>query len=108
MERETTTLYKKVGKRYIKHNDYLNDVGLPEGLYLFYKTRNCVKTNAMMSMLHYAKVHDIQNVGRFCDLYVAHHEIIADAIRKAATKDVQFTINDLTIKIISELSNIEL
>lgn len=108
MERKTTTLYKKVGKRYVKHDDYLDEIGLPEGLYLFYKTRNCCTTNAMMSMLHYAKVHDIQNVGKFCDLYVAHHEIIADAIRKATAKDVQCTTNEMIMNIINELANIEL
>jgi hypothetical protein len=32
--RETTTLYKKLGKRYVKHDDYLDDKGLPQGLYL--------------------------------------------------------------------------
>lgn len=96
--RKTTTLYKKVGKRYIKHDDYLDDVGLPQGLYLFYKNGN-----AMMSMMHYAKVHDIQNVGRFCDLYVAHYDKINEAVRKAT-----YDNHDLTMKIISELSNIDL
>lgn len=96
--RETTTLYKKVGKRYVKHDDYLDDVGLPEGLYLFYKNGK-----EMMSMLHYAKVHDIQNVGRFCDLYVAHYDKINDAVGKATGNN-----RDLTKQIISELSNIEL
>lgn len=108
MERKTTTLYKKVGKRYIKHDDFLDDIGLPEGLYLFYKTKNHDNVNAMMSMLHYAKVHDIQNVGKFCDLYVAHHEKIADAIRKATAKEGGFTQNELIVNIINELSKIEL
>jgi hypothetical protein len=31
------TFYEKVGKRYRKVNDYYEDRGLPEGLYLFYK-----------------------------------------------------------------------
>ena len=100
--RETTTLYKKVGKRYVKHDDYLDDKGLPEGLYLIYKNGN-----AMMSMLHYAKVHDIQNVGRFCDLYVAHYDKINEAVEKAIRKG-EFSISDLTKQIISELSNIDL
>lgn len=100
--RETTTLYKKVGKRYVKHDDYLDDVGLPEGLYLFYKNGK-----AMMSMLHYAKVHDIKNVGRFCDLYVAHYDKINDAVEKAVRKG-EFSVSDLTKQIISELSNIDL
>ena len=94
--RETTTLYKKVGKRYVKHDDYLDDKGLPEGLYLFYKNGN-----AMMSMLHYAKVHDIQNVGRFCDIFVAHQAKISDAVEKALEKG-GFSVNDLTKKIIDQ------
>lgn len=99
--RETTTLYRKVGKRYVKHDDYLDDKGLPEGLYLIYKNGK-----AMMYMLDYAKVHDIQNVGRFCDLFVGHEKNINDAVEKVIRKG-EFSISDLTKQIISELSNIE-
>lgn len=103
---KTTTLYKKVGKRYVKHDDYLDEVGLPEGLYLFYKTRESIEPNAMMSMIHYAKVHDIQNVGRFCDLFVAHQDKINEAVEVALRKG-EFSISDLTKQIIAELSNIK-
>lgn len=106
--RETTTLYRKVGKRYVKHDDYLDDKGLPEGLYLVYKTRNSIEPNAMMSILHYAKVHDIQNVGKFCDLFVAHEDKISNAIAKILVKkDYNLSVSDLTNEIINELSKIE-
>lgn len=106
--RETTTLYKKVGKRYVKQDDYLDEKGLPEGLYLFYKNGNSIEPNAMMNMLHYAKVHDIQNVGRFCDLFVAHENKISNFIAKVLVKRRHnLSVSDLTNEIINELSKIQ-
>jgi hypothetical protein len=32
-----------------------------------------------MNMIHYAKVHDIKNVGKFCDL-VANSEILSEKL----------------------------
>jgi len=105
--RETTTLYRKVGKRYIKHDDYINEKGLPQGLYLFYKPNSLGENSAMMSMLHYAKVHDIQNVGKFCDLIVGHQSKLREAIRKTLEKQGGFSVNDLTNEILAEISKID-
>ena len=87
---ETTTLYRKVGKRYVKHNDYLRDAGLPCGLYLFYKPTYKGQHSAMINMLHYAKVHNIMDVATFSDIYAnigdkmtkcisdAHKQVLAE------------------------------
>ena len=84
----TTTLYEKVGKRYKVYNEYFNEKGLPCGLYLFYKPNDLGEHKAMKSMIHYAKVHDIKNVGKFCDLLAGHEDNVAEAIRKTLQKEV--------------------
>lgn len=104
---ETLTLYKKVGKRYFKHEDYLDERGLPCGLYLFYKPNIYGEHQAMMNMIHYAKVHEIKNVAKFSDLFVAHSDKIADALRNCLLNENQLTTNDLINEILTKLSNIE-
>ena len=104
---ETLTLYKKVGKRYVKFDDFREDRGLPCGLYLFYKPNSRGEHQAMMNMIHYAKVHEIQNVAKFCDLYVAHSDKIADALRDCLMNEKQLSTYDLVNEILSKLSKIE-
>ena len=104
MERETTTLYKKVGRRYIKFDDFLEDKGLPQGLYLFYKPNHREESSAMMNMLHYAKVHDIKDIGKFSDLIVNHEEKLLNVIREAIKQP--FSIDGLANKILAELSKL--
>lgn len=105
--KKTTTLYEKIGNRYFEHDTYLDEKGLPQGLYLFYKTNKSKEPNAMMSMLHYAKIHNIQNVPSFCDLYVAHEEKIKDAIKKVIFSDKQYSVSDLANEVINTLANIK-
>lgn len=97
-------LYKKVGKRYVKHDDYRDEKGLPCGLYLFYKPNHKGEHTAMMNMVHYAKVHEIQNVAKFCDLYVAHADKIADALSEALKEPL--SIEDLVKTILAKLSEV--
>lgn len=104
--KETKTLYRKVGKKYVKHDDYLDERGLPCGLYLFYNPNYLGEHKAMMNMLHYAKVHDIRNVDNFCNLFVAHEKEIAEAVEKAIRQG-GYSIRDITNTILTELSNIE-
>lgn len=99
------TLYEKKGRRYVKHDDYLDPVGLPTGLYLFYKDNHKGEHSAMKSMLHYAKVHDVQNVGKFADLIVGHEEKLADAIRELLQKN-SFSVNELTLEILATISKL--
>lgn len=107
---ETLTLYKKVGRRYIKHDDYFDERGLPIGLYLFYKENYKGEHSAMMNMIHYAKVHDIKNIGKFSDIYSNFGEKIQTEIHKSISdfrdkKDAP-TISDLAnivCKVLSEL-----
>lgn len=56
-------------------------------------------------MIHYAKVHDIQDVAKFSDLYVAHHEKIVDVVLNAVKKS--FSADELARDILVELSKIE-
>lgn len=102
---ETLTLYKKSGKRYVKHDDYLDERGLPCGLYLFYKPNYKGEHSAMMNMIHYAKVHDIQDAGRFSDLYVTHKDKLRDAVEKVYDTG-NFSREDFVIAILAELSKI--
>jgi len=105
------TLYEKVGKRYRKVNDYYEDRGLPEGLYLFYKPDYKGEHRAMMSMLHYAKVHQIEDVGRFCDLWVKHEDVlikeISEGIDAWVKEKKQYSIHDLAMIVCKTLSNIK-
>lgn len=64
------TLYKKEGRKYVPVS-YYDVTGYPPGLYLLYSPDYKGEHTAMMNMLHYAKVHDIKNVGKFCDLIVS-------------------------------------
>ena len=103
-----TTLYKKVGRKYVKHDDYLEEKGLPEGLYLFYKPNYKGEHSAMMNMLSYAKVHSITDVGKFSDLWVAYEEKLTDAIGKAIDNHIKehngYRLNDLSIIVCKALS----
>jgi len=103
-----TTLYKKIGRRYVKHDDFLDPKGLPQGLYLFYKPNYLGEHSAMMSMLHYAKVHDVQEVGKFCDLIVGHEKKLDEAIRTFLEnrKEVGFSVNDLTLEILAIITKL--
>ena len=106
--RETTTLYKKVGRRYVKHDDYLDERGLPEGLYLFYQNNHKGEHTSMKNMLHYAKVHDIQNIEKFSDIWVAYGEDIIKAISDEYDKWIKenkvFSINELATMVCKVLS----
>lgn len=104
---ETLTLYKKVGKRYVKFDDYRDERGLPCGLYLFYKPNVNGEHQAMMNMIHYAKVHEIQNVAKFSDLFVVHSDKIADKLTDFFSKNQSFSSSDLTKEILKSLSEIE-
>lgn len=103
-------LYKKQGRRYIKV-DRFEDTGLPEGLYLFYKPNYKGEHSAMMNMLHYAKVHQIENVGKFCDFWVKHEEVLNKEISKNINEWIKenksYSINDLIILVCKTLSNIK-
>ena len=103
-------LYKKQGRRYIKV-DRFEDTGLPEGLYLFYKPDYKGEHSAMMNMLHYAKVHQIENVGKFCDFWVKHEEVLTKEISKSIDEWIKekksYSINDLSILVCKALSNIK-
>ena len=107
---ETTTLYKKVGRRYVKHDDYLTETGLPVGLYLFYKENYKGEHSAMMNMLHYAKVHDIKNVGKFCDIWAANEDVLNTKIREGIDNWMKekgnYTTNELSIIVCKALSEI--
>lgn len=103
-------LYKKKGKRYIKV-DRFEDTGLPKGLYLFYKPDYKGEHSAMMNMLHYAKVHQIENVGKFCDFWAKHEEVLTKEISKNIDEWIKekksYSINDLSILVCKALSNIK-
>ena len=103
-------LYKKVGKRYVVYNNYFDETGLPEGLYLLYKYNHNGGHSAMMNMLHYAKVHDIKNVGKFCDMWVAYEEVLNKAIREGIDNWVKekgnYSTNELSIIVCKALSEI--
>ena len=101
---ETLTLYKKVGRRYLKHDDYLDERGLPCGLYLFYKPNYKGEHQAMMNMIHYAKVHDVHDVGKFSDLISGKEKELSDVISKVLQSN--YSTSDLTMAILAELSKI--
>ncbi len=75
------TLYKKVGRKYVPVN-YYDVTGYPPGLYLLYQPDYKGEHTAMMNMLHYAKVHDIKNVGKFCDL-ITSADVLQEKLYKA-------------------------
>ncbi len=104
---ETTTLYRKIGKRYIKQDDYLNEKGLPCGLYLFYKPSYKGEHLAMMNMIHYAKVHDIKDISSFCDIFVKYESKILEKLQiEIDIFKNSYTVSDLAmimLKIMSEL-----
>ena len=107
-----TTLYKKVGRKYVKHNTYSDNLnGLPEGLYLLYKNDYDGKHSAMINMLHYAKVHSITDVGKFSDLWVAYEELLNKTIREGIDKWIKekgnYSTNDLSIIVCKSLSEIK-
>jgi hypothetical protein len=99
------TLYKKIGKRYVKHDDYLEPAGLPCGLYLFYKPNHTGEHKAMINIMHYAKVHDIKNVGRFSDLIAGHEDILLRVISDIIFKG-NYSASELTNAILTEISKI--
>jgi molybdopterin biosynthesis enzyme MoaB len=101
---ETTTLYKKVGKKYVKHDDYGHEGGLPCGLYLFYKPKYNGEHSAMMNMMHYAKVHNIIDVATFSDIYVNIADDMASCIGDAQKqvmaemKNTGFSFYDIAVR----------
>jgi hypothetical protein len=107
-----TVLYKKVGRRYVEHNAYSDNLnGLPEGLYLLYKENYKKEHSAMMNMLHYVKVHSITDVGKFSDLWVAYEDKLNVAIRQGIDNWVKekgnYSTNDLSVIVCKALSEIK-
>jgi hypothetical protein len=106
-----TVLYKKVGRRYVEHNAYSDNLnGLPEGLYLLYKENYKKEHSAMMNMLHYVKVHSITDVAKFSDLWVKHEEVLNKTIEEAINKWFEdrktYSTNDLSIIVCKALSEL--
>ena len=81
------TLYKKEGRRYVPVN-YYDVTGYPPGLYLLYKPDYKGEHTAMMNMIHYAKVYDIKNVGKFCDL-VSSSEVLSQKLHEGVKEWVE-------------------
>ena len=99
------TYYKKVGRKYVPVQ-YFEPEGYPEGLWLFYhKPGAKTVTNA----LYYTKVHDIQNLGTFCDLQVNFGEELQNKISVAIDEWIKekgsYSIADLTTIVLTVLSN---
>ena len=106
-----TTLYKKVGRRYVEHDTYSDNLNnLPQGLYLLYKPNYKGEHSAMMNMLHYAKVHSITDIGKFSDLWVAHEEKLNVAIRQGIDDWIKekgnYSTNELSIIVCKALSKL--
>ena len=105
------TYYIKKGRKYIPTERYTID-GVQEGLWLVCKKPHSTEHR---EMLHAVKVHDINNVGRFCDFYKAHHEQIKSFISKNYEKFHEekkasggyFSMSDLADIIIKSLSEID-
>lgn len=102
--------YKKIGKRYIPIEHYDTE-GLPEGLYLFFNPDRNNKCSSMMNMGFYTKVHQIQNVGRFCDLVVQinkeelSHKIVQEVESFRKNNNDRIAIQDMIncmLKVISD------
>lgn len=111
MENNNNTYYKKVGRKYIPVN-YYEPEGLSEGLWLITKNKYSKQYN---SMLFPILVHELQNVGKFCDFYKTHKEKIQKMVTKEYENFFQkkkeanetFSISDLTDCIIAGLSKIK-
>lgn len=110
MQKETI-LYKKVGRRYKEYNSYLDEKGLPEGLYMFYKHSS---GEGMKNMLYYTKLHDFKEMGKFCDFYKAYQEQIQNQLRTKLDEFYNsdygkkgYTSSDLTDVILKTLSEIK-
>lgn len=103
--------YKKVGRKYIPVN-YYEPEGLPEGLWLITKNKY---SKQYSNMLFPILVHELQNVGKFCDFYKAHKEKIQEMVakeyeaffQKKREANESFSISDLTDCIIAGLSKIK-
>ena len=110
MERNNTHYIKK-GRKYIPVETYNID-GFGEGLYLITKKPH---STGYTNILYAVKTHDIQNVGKFSDFYVAHHDKICTELYKNYKKfmenlkkdDKSFSISDLTDVVIKTLSEIK-
>lgn len=105
MEGKQHTYYKKVGRKYVPVQ-YFEPEGYPEGLWLFYSKPG---VHSVTQMLYYTKVHDIQNLGKFCDLKVNFEDELQNKIGKEIDtwiKDKkQYSIADLTNIVLKVLSD---
>lgn len=71
MDTNSKVYYKKEGNKYVPIEFY--DVeGLPEGLYLLYKN---TYSRGVVNTLYYTRVHEIKNVGKWCDLVRSYPDL---------------------------------
>ena len=110
MERNNTYYIKK-GRKYIPKESY--DIsGFSEGLWLI---TNKPHSTGYTNTLYAVKTHDIQNIGKFSDFYVAYHDTISTELQKnytifmdkLRTENKSFSISDLTDVVIKTLSEIK-
>lgn len=109
-ERNNTHFIKK-GRKYIPIETY-DITGFNEGLWLITNKPN---STGYTNTLYAVKTHDIQNIGRFSDFYVAYHDKICSKLHKNYDNFIKnlkkdnksFSISDLTDVVIKTLSEIE-
>lgn len=108
---ETSTVYKKVGRRYIPIHT-INIDGVQEGLWLVIKNSY---SKQFRELLHLIKTHELVDVGKFSDFYKAHHEEIQKHlgvnyekfIGKLREENKGFSTSDLVDVVIKTLSEIK-
>ena len=102
------TYYKKKGRKYIPV-EYWEPEGYPEGLWLLYKSPG---SNTAMQLLHYAKVYDITNLGKWADLWVNFGDKLTAKIGKAIEefieKEGRYSIQDLSSIVLKVIADDEI